>query len=253
MSTDSITFSLVDETSFEAIPAPARPGARCQTCDYWERLDGSRDAPAGEATDAVPRAALKLGRLLAGRGLAGAYGMQAWRGEGEHRTPIGWAQFGPLSAYPRALTIRERYSELPDSPAPWVVTCLQVVSDAEDRDSVAIGPLNAVCEDLDRRGITAVEAYPEGVAGDWAPSPGPGAMYAGAGFERVAGDERYPVMRRDLSGSPDAIEWGDLLAKARPADDGAESWPVPPKGPSDEDLFRLPPPKPGKPNPFGED
>ena len=44
MSTDEVAFSLVDEASFEAIPAPARPGARCQTCDYWERLDGSRDA-----------------------------------------------------------------------------------------------------------------------------------------------------------------------------------------------------------------
>ena len=254
MSADAVTFSLVDETSFEAVPAPARPGARCQTCDYWERLDGSRDAPDGEAIDAPARAALKLRRLLAGRDLAGAYGMQAWRGEGEHRTPIGWAQFGPLSAYSRAVAIRERYPELPDSPAPWVVTCLQVVSDAGDREAVAIGLLKAVCEDLDRRGITAVEAYPEGVAGDWSPSPGPASIYAGAGFERGAGDERYPVMRRELSGSPEAMDWGDLLAKARPVDDGGESWPIPlPKGPTEEDLFRLPPPKPSKPNPFGED
>src|SRR5881392_892006 len=154
MSPDIVSFSLVDEDSFPAIPAPARPGSRCQSCDYWERVDGSRDAPGADSTDASAREALKLGRLLSGRNLAGAYGMLAWRRDGEDRVAVGWAQFGPLSAYPRALTIRERYAEIPDSPAPWVVTCLQVVRDAEERQAVAIGLLEAVCDDLDRRGIT---------------------------------------------------------------------------------------------------
>jgi hypothetical protein len=254
MSTDKAAFSLVDEASFEAIPAPARPGSRCQTCDYWERLDGARDAPAADAADVSARADSKARRLLAGRQLAGAYGMLAWRGDGDDRVALGWAQFGPLSAYPRALTIRERYPDLPDSPAPWVVTCLQVVADAEDRHKVAIGLLNAVCEDLDRRGITAVEAYPEGGGDDWSPSPGPAAVYAGAGFERAAGDERYPVMRRELGGQAADMEWGDLLEKARPADDSEEGWPLPlPKTPSEDDLFRMPSEKPSKPNPFGQD
>jgi len=117
MQPERVSYSLVDEASFPAIPAPARPGSRCQTCDYWERLDGSRDAPDATATDASAREAPKLGRLLAGRKLAGAYGMLAWRSDGDDRVAIGWAQFGPLSAYPRALAIRERYPELPDSPA----------------------------------------------------------------------------------------------------------------------------------------
>jgi hypothetical protein len=254
MTADSLTFTLVDETSFEAIPAPARARSRCQTCDYWERLEGTRDAPATDATDASVRADAKRRRLLAGRELAGAYGMLAWRGAGEDRAAIGWAQFGPLSAYPRALTIRERYPDLPDSPAPWVVTCLQVTADVQDRDELGIGLLNAVCDDLDRRGITAVEAYPEVGGADWFPSTGPTTVYLAAGFERAAGDDRYPVMRRELGGAADDMEWGDLLAKARPAEDSAEGWPIPlPKGPSEEDLFRLPPPRPTKPNPFGDD
>jgi hypothetical protein len=254
MSMDELTFSLVDEDSFEVIPAPARPGSRCQTCDYWERLDGMRDAPGAEATDAPAREDRKRRRLLAGRDVAGAYGMLAWRTAGEGRVAIGWAQFGPLSAYPRALTIRERYPDLPDSPAPWIVTCLQIAADAEDRDVVGIGLLNAVCEDLDRRGITAVEAYPEGRADDWIASPGPADIYLSAGFERAAGDDRYPVMRRELAGSGEGLQWGDLLAKARPAEDSGEAWPLPlPKGPTEEDLFRLPPANPPKPNPFGDD
>ena len=250
MAVSSLSFTLVDADSFASIPAPAQPGARCQTCDYWERLDGRREASESESA-----ANLKLSRLLAGARLAGAYGMLAWEEDAAgDRVAIGWAQFGPISAYPRAQIIRERYPSLPDSPAPWVVTCLQVAVDAEDRQGVAIALLSAVCEDLDRRGITAVEAYPEGAADDWVPSAGPVAVYLAAGFERAAGDDRYPVMRRELGGEAEGMDWGDLLAKARPGDDSGEGWPVPlPKGPSEDDLFRLPPAKPSKPNPFGDD
>ena len=245
-----LLFSLVDPDAFPDIPAPARPGARCQTCDYWERVDGSRDAEDSQAARD-----LKLSRLLAGERLAGAYGMLARRTASDgDRLAVGWAQFGPISAYPRAQVIRDRYPELPASPAPWVITCLQVVETDEDRHAAAAALLAEVCQELDRRGITAVEAYPEGVADPWLPSPGPEAIYAGGGFARVAGDDRYPVMRRELGeeGTGAEVGWGDLLSRTRPPDEGDE-WPLPlPKGPSEEDLFRLPE-KPKRPNPFGDD
>jgi hypothetical protein len=243
-----LLFSLVDPDAFAEIPAPARPGARCQTCDYWERVDGAREAEDSEAARS-----LKLSRLLAGEQLAGAYGMLAWRTAADgDRLAVGWAQFGPISAYPRAQVIRDRYPELPDSPAPWVITCLQVDASDEDRDGAATALLSAVCDDLDRRGITAVEAYPEGVADPWIPSAGPEAVYAAGGFTRVAGDDRYPVLRRELGGAGTEVGWGDLLSRTRSPDEGDE-WPLPlPKGPSEEDLFRLPE-KPKRPNPFGED
>ena len=248
MSGSNLAFTLVDEDSFAEIPAPAAPGARCQTCDYWERLDGHREASESEAA-----ANLKLSRLLAGRRLAGAYGMLAWRTDASgDRVAIGWAQFGPISAYPRAQVIRERYPALPESPAPWVVTCLQVPADTPDRESVAAELLTAVCEELDRRGIIAVEAYPEGVADPWSLSPGPAATYEAAGFARAAGEERYPVYRGELEGGSADVGWDDLLSHTRPPDEG-EEWPLPlPKGSSEEDVFRLPP-KPSRPNPFGDD
>src|SRR2546428_11615768 len=70
-----LSFTLLDEDSFDAIPAPAHPGARCQTCDYWERLDGRRDNPEGP-----PARELKRSRLLAGARLAGAAGPPPRRG-----------------------------------------------------------------------------------------------------------------------------------------------------------------------------
>ena len=248
MADSGLSFSLVDAGSFDSIPAPALPGARCQTCDYWERLDGHR-----EASESEDDAELKLSRLMAGARLAGAYGMLAWTVDAAgDRVAVGWAQFGPISRYPRAQVIRERYPSLPDSPAPWVVTCLQVVLGTADREGVAAELLTAVCEELDRRGITAVEAYPEGVANPWTVSFGPAAVYEAAGFKHAAGEEHFPAYRRELEDAEADVGWGDLLSHTRPPDEG-EEWPLPlPKGPSEEDLFRLPP-KPTRPNPFGDD
>ena len=242
----------LDEATFDDIPAPAQPGARSQTCDYWERLDGGRDAPEADATDASARATLKRQRLLGARSVSGPYAMLAYSTDAVERVAVGYAQFGPLSAYPRAQAIRDRYPQLPDSPSPWVITCLQVTGAPDERDAIALEMLSGMCDALDRRGIIAVEAYPEGVPDPWLPSPGPASVYEAAGFERVAGDERYPVYRRELTGETDADAWSDLLRAAAP--DEGDDWPLPlpPKGDPD-DLFRLPPEGPKRPNPFGED
>ena len=250
-----LEFVLVDEATFDDIPAPARPGARCQTCDYWERIDGSRQAPDAGAAEATSRARLKRSRLLASRDVAGSYGMLAYRRDRGTRVAVGYAQFGPLSAYPRAQSIRERYPELPDSPAPWVVTCVQVspdIGDGDARDAAGTALLEAMCDELDRRGITAVEAYPEAVRDPWLHSPGPLPVYRAAAFDQVAGDERYPVYRRELSGETDADAWSGLLRAAKP--DEGDDWPLPlPKTPDADDFFRLPPDRPKRPNPFGDD
>lgn len=248
-----LTFALLDEASFGDIPAPAQPGARCQTCDYWERIDGGRDAPEVDAPDASARASLKRRRLLAGRGVSGSYAMLAYATDSVQRAAIGYAQFGPLSAYPRAQSIRDRYPELPESPAPWIITCIQISADAADRSAAGADLLDAVCDELDGRGITAVEAYPEGATEGWLPSPGPSSVYEAAGFERVTGDDRFPVYRRELTGETDADAWSDLLRASKPSDDD-DGWPLPlPPKRDPDDLFRLPPEKPKRPNPFGDD
>ncbi|MEP6680590.1 MAG: hypothetical protein ABJB65_03835 [Chloroflexota bacterium] len=242
---NELTFTVVDADRFEEIPDPAQPGARCQTCDYWERLDGARSA--AEA-DGQARSQLKRSRLLAGTKVAGAYAMLAYRED----AAVGYAQFGPLSIFPRAQIVRERYPKLPDSPAPWVVTCLQVIASVgSEQHSIGVALLGAVADELDRRGIGAVEAYPEGVADAWLPSPGPASLYAAGGFEQVAGDGRYPVYRRELSGGAE-VGWADLLQRSQPAADD-EEWPLPlrPRA-SEEDLFLLPERR-KRTNPFGED
>ncbi|MGI8930615.1 MAG: hypothetical protein ACR2F5_04825, partial [Candidatus Limnocylindria bacterium] len=150
--------------------------------------------------------------------------------------------------------IRDRYPQLPESPSPWIITCVQISADAGDaelREYYGVALLEAVCDELDGRGIIAVESYPEGATDAWLPSPGPPSVYLAAGFERAAGDDRFPVYRRELSGETDADAWSGLLRAAEPAED--DEWPLPlPKGPSEDDLFR-PLQKPKRPNPFGAD
>lgn len=250
-----LAFEALTPDSFADIPSPAQPGARCQTCDYWERIDGGRAAPDADAPDAASRERLKQSRLLGSRGAAGPYAMLAYRTDAVDRVAIGYAQFGALSQYPRAQSIRDRYPTLPESPAPWVITCLQVspvLGSAAERADVGARLLDAACAELDGRGITALEAYPELASDPWLPSPGPASVYEAAGFERVAGDDRYPVYRRELSGETDADAWSDLLQAARP--DEGDDWPIPlPSTPDADDFFRMPPEKPKRSNPFGDD
>ena len=77
-----LRFRLVDDdATFDAIPDPMAPGARCQTCDYWERVDGHREGPAEGATDAEARASLKRSRLRGDTARGGSLGMVAFDGE----------------------------------------------------------------------------------------------------------------------------------------------------------------------------
>lgn len=65
------------------------------------------------------------------------------------------------------------------------------------------------------------------MADPWLPSPGPASVYEAADFERAAGDDRYPVFRRELSGETDAAAWSGLLRRADPADEDGRRLTVP--------------------------
>ncbi len=145
-----------------------------------------------------PGAAPKL--ALLGRGLAvfGSYAkVLLVRDEGGAERAAAYVQFGPLSAYPRALRLRELYPRLPQSPLPAVITCVAVT--AVDRgQGHALALVEAVCADLAGRGFAAVEAYPEiGPAPDATPAATP-RFWERAGFAVVVADDRYPVVRREL-------------------------------------------------------
>ena len=111
--------------------------------------------------------------------------------------PAAYAQFGPLSAYPRALRTRDLYPQLPQAPLPAIITCVAVAATDRGR-GLGARLVAAVCEDLAGRGFAAVEAYPEVGARADATSAATVAFWERAGFRVAVADERFPVVRREL-------------------------------------------------------
>jgi hypothetical protein len=111
--------------------------------------------------------------------------------------PAAYAQFGPLSAYPRAQRLRELYPQLPEAPLPAVITCIATTAAAR-HNGLALRLVGAVCDDLAGRGFAAVESYPErGVHPDTTSAATP-EFWLAAEFQLAVEDERYPVVRREL-------------------------------------------------------
>jgi len=135
----------------------------------------------------------KLRLLDRGHAVFGSYAKIALlRGE-----PACYAQFGPLSAYPRAQQVRELYPRLPQSPLPAVITCVATTDHAR---GLGLGRLlvEAIAHDLADRGFAAIEAYPDLTLDAAEASAASPAFWTACGFVEAAPDERFPVFRREL-------------------------------------------------------
>jgi GNAT superfamily N-acetyltransferase len=109
--------------------------------------------------------------------------------------PVGWCQAGPRD---RLEKLCRQLGLAPDAAA-WAITCFLIVP-AHRHAGVASAMLHGVLEDLQRRGVRRVEAFPkrgEGLdAGDlW---NGPEAMFLQAGFRVARDDPRRPVLVKQL-------------------------------------------------------
>jgi GNAT superfamily N-acetyltransferase len=140
--------------------------------------------------EGVPR---KLALLDRGRGVFGSYAKVLVADD----VPAVYAQFGPLSAYPRAQRIRDLYPQLPASPLPAVITCIASTGAARGRGYSRM-LVEAVCDDLAARGFAAVEVYSTwGEPADETSTASP-AFWQAAGFALVVDDPRFPVLRREF-------------------------------------------------------
>ena len=157
--------------------------------------DDNPFAPRGEARPTVaPTAPPKLRLLGRGLGVAGSYAKVLLRDD----VPAAYCQFGPLTAYPRAQRTRDLYPALPEAPLPAVITCIATTAEARHA-GLARALVEAVCDDLGRRGFAAVETYPEPGARPDATSAATPAFWESVGFAVVAPDDRFPVLRRELA------------------------------------------------------
>jgi hypothetical protein len=186
----------------EAAPPASNPFAAGRPANPFltpgELDDGPLDNPFAPPPVQRPtvgaEAPRKLRLLGRGLGVAGSYAKVLL----EDDVARVYAQFGPLTAYPRAQRTRDLYPALPDAPLPAVITCIATTADARSA-GLAHTLVAAICEDLAGRGFTAVETYPEiGAKPDATSAATPG-FWESVGFVRAVADERFPVMRRELA------------------------------------------------------
>jgi len=184
-----------DEPAFNPfVPASRGPALNPFALDD-DGPDFNPFAPVPPPRPSVAHDALPKLRLLA-RGLV-VFGSYAKVLLVDDET-VAYTQFGPLSAYPRALRTRELYPKLPASPLPAVITCIATTAAARGQGHAAM-LVEAVCDDLAGRGFAAVETYPEVGARPNATSAAAPSFWEALGFVVAAADERYPVLRRELA------------------------------------------------------
>ncbi len=175
---DDVAFNPFDPSASEAEPA----------------VNPFAPEPEVESITSEPRTPTKLRLLQRGRTVFGSYA-KVLTIDGQ---PAVYAQFGPLSAYPRAQHVRDLYPRLPSAPLPAVITCVAATADARGQ-GLASRLIDEVIHDLEGRGFSAIEVYPDlTLAPDEASTASP-AFWEAHGFELVASDERFPVMRRELA------------------------------------------------------
>jgi GNAT superfamily N-acetyltransferase len=178
-----------------APPPKAGPAFNPFAIDEEDRLVDNPFAPPKPRPQRLEAGGPRKLALL-GRGLA-IFGSYAKVLLADDR-PVAYAQFGPLSAYPRALRLRDLYPQLPQAPLPAVITCIATTAEARGQGH-ALRLVEAVCDDLAGRGFAAVEAYPEAGARPDATSAASPAFWIAAGFRLAVDDERFPVVRRELA------------------------------------------------------
>ena len=175
---------------------PARPNPFLSPGDGDEAaapVDNPFAPPPRDRPRVASDAPRKLQLLARGLGVAGSYAKVLLRGE----APVAYAQFGPLTAYPRAQRTRDLYPALPDAPLPAVITCIATTAEARHL-GLARHLVQVVCSDLEARGFTAVETYPTVGAAPDATSAATPAFWETIGFARAIDDARFPVMRREF-------------------------------------------------------
>jgi GNAT superfamily N-acetyltransferase len=184
-----------DEPAFNPFAAASKGPAFNPFAVDEDRPAPNPFAPQPKAAPTVGAGALpKLRLLVRGAAVFGSYAKVLLADD----EPAAYVQFGPLSAYPRAMRTRDLYPKLPQSPLPAIITCIATTATARQH-GYAAQLVEAVCDDLAGRGFSAIEVYPEVGARPNATSAPEPAFWSKLGFVVAAPDERFPVLRRELA------------------------------------------------------
>ena len=110
-----------------------------------------------------------------------------------------YAQFGPLTAYPRAQRTRDLYPSLPDAPLPAVITCIATTAEARGA-GLATGARRGRLRRPHGARVRGRRDLPgDRCAARTRRARRPRGFWESVGFAMAIADERFPVMRRALA------------------------------------------------------
>jgi GNAT superfamily N-acetyltransferase len=182
-------------------------GSAC-FCRYWG-FEGTKNEWL-ERTFSAPHRSLEEQAALVREGDAGAGGLLALDPD-DPGAALGWMKLAPRPRMAKLLR-QGPYRALaatagPPGDAVWIVGCL-LVHPAHRGRGVARRLIAAADDAVRARGGVAIEAYPRGTATATARLHaeeawmGTDALFASLGFTRIAGEEAYPVYRKELGPQP---------------------------------------------------
>ncbi len=174
-------------------------GSTC-FCRYWS-FDGAK-ADWLERSFAAPERSRDEQLALVRQGAPEARGLLAIEGPGA-ATALGWMKLAPRTHMAKLLRQGAyRPLDLGSAEGAWVVGCL-LVHPGHRRSGIARALIAAADDHVRSWGGTTIEAYPRSSGADFRLHDeeawmGTSALFAECGFESVAGEGPYPVMRKVL-------------------------------------------------------
>lgn len=174
----------INEKNFDLIPRPADRRYNCQECFFWMgKKDGKLDLAKQKKKWFLKRKERygSLGKLL------------LW---GKRQKPIGYIQFGPISEFETAKIFYRDMAPIPRSG--WAICCV-TIDNSYRRKGLAKKLIRNVLQDLKRRGVRTVDAYPVKEPKSLnQTSGGPATLWREMGFEKAfRASTKKKIIRQD--------------------------------------------------------
>jgi GNAT superfamily N-acetyltransferase len=168
-------------------------------CRYWH-FSGTKNDWLARLATTPDENKKELSAALAARDDS-ARGLVAIANDLENRPIVGWMKLAPRAAVPKLRNLPTyRSLDLGDDAGAFSIGCF-LVHPAHRKSGVARALVDAATEIVRAWGGKSIEAYPHRIDRpmyDEEAWMGPATIFVSAGFERVAGENPYPVLRRNV-------------------------------------------------------
>jgi len=174
----------LNANSMSDIPVWSHPPYSCKYCFYWELPSANKDMEDNRASKMMAK---KLAWLQHVQTNFGDCGIMLYVNE----KAIAYAEYAPVRFLPNTINY-----PIPPTPDAVIIACLFVFDAAYRGQGFGTVLLNAVIENLENRGVRAIEAIARKSSAN---NPaGPFELYLKNGFTIYKDDPEFPLMRLEL-------------------------------------------------------